>query len=332
MEIYFSARAEEDLVLYINEHYPQVTVGLTSLCRELAYALEKQGNKVYCFDDETIDERARLLVAIGDSEAIDKAKVQSLPYVVLSKDISLSSIQNIAVKGCQIMEYNYPNAVFIDTVHNEYHLQAEVTALALGVILESVGIVGSGLRTERAKDARDGVVRLMQTLADFKTTKETLEVVVDVLRSIGGAPFYALLDRFTFLRCAKNVAHARFYSIFSLLYLIRLFTKMDFCAILPYMDVVRVRTLCEEMGISSSASALSAKDLTYKLSIVDGLVPSIQELKGYLDRFWLEEGRVNVDFSLILTNVLLSASKAPKTNMLVDLVEAGFIDALLDSR
>ncbi|MBQ8178626.1 MAG: hypothetical protein IJ033_05475 [Clostridia bacterium] len=320
------------MALYVLEHYPGVAVGLTTESGELAYALEKQGNKTYYFDGAAVDERARFIIAIGGSEDVDNAKRQGLPYVVLSKDVPLSAIQGIGVVDFQIMEFNPPKAIFIDNLNNDFHLQAELTALSLGVLAEAVGIVGTGLRNERVKEAYLAVEKLTQALKEFKTHRELLEVIADVLARIKGAPFFAMLDKFITLRCTSNFTHARFYSIFSLLYLVRVFTKKKFCAILPYMDFVRVRTLCEEMGVSPSTPSLEAKEITYKLSLVEKLLPTTAELKEYLDRFWLEAGREKVDFGLILTSILLSASKAPKTNMLVDLAEAGFIDALLDSR
>lgn len=332
MEVYFSSVAEQDTALYILSHYPRVAVGMVGSNESLKYALEKQGNKVYMYDEKGMDERARFLIAIGGSEEVDIAKKLSLPYIVLSRDVPLSSMQKIGINDFQIMEYSYPNAVFIDTCKNYFHIQAELTTLALGVMLEAVGIVGTGLRNERAKSAYNGVIKIKKLLASFVGYEEMFDTIKETLALIGGAPFVAMVDKFAFLRCGDNLTHARFYSIFSLLYSIRLFTKCDFCAILPYMDLVRVRMLCEEMGLEISTSTVVAKDLTYNFSLIDELVPTKGELKGYLDRFWLEGDRVNLDFELLLTNILLASCKVPKTSMLVKLVECGYIDALIDSR
>lgn len=324
----FSENARLDAIKYISTHFKKVGVALVGRDDELLYMLQKSGSAVYPVESQEVDERARFMVVIGGSEKVDFAKKSGLPYLVISKEVPLSCLQRIGVYDYQIIEYGYPNILILDTYQNEFPLQGSLTYLAVGVMVECLSIVGSGLRSERVERALESVKVLKKTLKESFSSLALLECVKDCLEGIGGAPFLAMGEYVLKERAGENLPHAFFYLSFSLLYLLILFTKIDFWVILPYMDVVRVRMLAEEKP--PPTPPIVSKDLRYSLSLISPLLPSKVELMEYLTRFRLESGYKVVDSEEILISILLCGARAPKPNLIVELVENGYVDALVD--
>lgn len=329
METVFSSSPIQDVALYVLTHFPYSPAGVVGEDEGLFYALEKQGNKVYRIEDDGA-ECARVIIAVGGSREVDIAKRTELPYVVLCRGVPLSAIQKIGVYDYHILEYGYPKIIFIDESKDVFELQAEISVLSLGIMAEAIGLIGTGLRNEKAREAREVVFKIKEALNNFSTNYETLRLLTDCIKRIDGAPYFALLERIVEDRCIGNSLCARFYSVFSLLYLIREFTNIDFCVILPYMDLVRARMLADGMGAKIATEKVTEKDISYALGLVKDLLPSREELASYVERFRLEAGRETVDFKMLLSDFVLCAALSEKSNLSVDLVRSGYIDALID--
>ena len=330
MENLFTECPIEEVTKYLKEHFPYVTIGIVGEWEGLQYAIEKGGNLTQALSGIEHFPEVCFIVACGGSEEIDVAKSYRLPYLVLTKELPISAFQKIGINDFQIMEYGYPNIVIIDTNKNELQLQGGLTFLLLSILLECVGIVGSGLREGRVREAKEITQKVKEMLLDFAPIKEVLPEISELLEKISGARFSCSLERIIALNFPTEFAHARFYSIFCLLYVLCLFTKIDFCVILPHMDLIRVRMLAEEIGLKIVPKTISSKDVEWKLSFVKDLLPTKGELEGYLKRFRMESGKGKVDYKLVLSSLLLTSTLIKEPNLLVEVLESGYVDALID--
>lgn len=330
MENLFTECPIEEVTKYLKEHFPYVTIGIVGEWEGLQYAIEKGGNPTQILSGIEHFPEVCCIVACGGSEEIDVAKSYHLPYLVLTKELPFSAFQKIGINDFQIMEYGYPNIVIIETNKNELQLQSDLTLLLLSILLECVGIVGSGLREERVREAKKLIQKVKENLLDFAPIKEVLPEISEGLERIGGARFSCAMEKIIALTFPLELAHARFYSIFCLLYALCLFTKIDFCVILPHMDLIRVRMLAEEVGLKVVPKTISSKDIEWKLGFVKDLLPKKGELEGYLKRFLMERGNVMVDYKLVLSSLLLTSTLIKEPNLLVEVLESGYVDALID--
>ena len=328
MEILFSDAPESIVVDYVKNHYPYCNVGLVGRFDNLVYLLEKAGNKV--LDPFTPKgESARFIIVVGGDEEVERAKTIGLPYLVISKNVPLSAFQRIGIYNYQIVEYSYPKLVIFDNSQNEYLFQAEVRILLLSLYLECLNTLGSGLKGERQKRAEEVIKELRPILLEFHTVSELLDFCARGIEGLGGLPFVTYLNAVLLLYHPENLLYAKFYAVFSLLYLERQFTNIDFWVILPYMDIVRVRMLAEVHGIKVPLSRGQKRDVSYLLTLVKKHIPTEEELDNYLNGFRLEGGREKVDPDAIFSAIILASCLCPKKEMVSDIVESGYIDALI---
>ncbi len=330
MENLFTGCPIEEVTKYLKEHFPYVTIGIVGEWEELRYAIEKGGNPTQILSGAERFPEVCFIVVCGGSEEIDVAKSYHLPYLVLTNELPISAFQKVGINDFQIIEYGYPNIVIIDTSKNELQLQSDLTFLLLATLLECVGIVGSGLRGVQVKEAKKTIQIVKEMLLDFAPIQEVLPVISDALEKIGGARFASAMERVIALNFPAEFVHARFYGTFCLLYALCLFTKIDFCVILPHMDLIRVRMLAEEIGLKAITKTISSKELEWKLGFVKDLLPAKGELEGYLKRFRMERGNRCVDYKLVLSSLLVSSTLIREPNLLVEVLESGYVDALID--
>ena len=72
------------------------------------------------------------------------------------------------------------------------------------------------------------------------------------------------------------------------------------------------------------------KDVIRLEGVVKELLPKKGELEGYLKRFLMERGKVKVDYKLVLSSLLLTSTLIKEPNLLVEVLESGYVDALID--
>ena len=330
MKTIFSDSVLLEVTSYIKEHFPHVTIGLVGEWEGLRYAIEKGGNATRILRKNDSAQNVRFIVACGGSEEIDRAKEYKLPYLVLTRELPLSAFQEIGINDFQIVEYSYPKVVIIDTKENELSLQGDLTFLLTGALLESLGKVGAGVRSERVERTKIIACELKNAVRDFCSTERVLNNLIEWLKEIGGAPFLAMVERVTAFLCPENFAHARFYSIFCLLYALSLFTKIDFWVILPYMDLNRVRILADEMGITTLSKKVRPKDIPFKVGFLEEIMPTKCEILNFLKRFRMEKGVERMDLNRLLLSLTIATTFIKEPNLLVDVVESGYVDALID--
>ena len=328
MEIVFSDNPISCAVDYIKSNYPYCDIGAIGELGELEYLLNKCGNRVINIALEEC-ESARFIVAFGQDEEIDLAKSKGLPYMVISDGVPLSAFHSFGIYNYQKVEYGYPNIVIFDNSKNEYLFQAEARILLLSLYLECLSVLGSGLRGKKQGVSENLLKELRPMLCEFRTIEEILALCNKCIRALGGLEYVAFLNKVLDLYHPENLLHARFYALFSLLYLERRFTNIDFWVILPYMDEVRVRMLAETNGIKPPLSARRKVELSYLLALVEGYIPTEEELDFCLNGFRLEAGVERVDLSAILSAIILSAELCPKKELVRDIVESGYLDALI---
>ena len=328
MELVLTKKALEYAVDYIKSRYPYCEVGMVGRFDELKYALEKGGNKVSDLASKEPD-GARVVVAVGGDEEIDEAKSKGLPYVVLTRGVPLSAFQEFGIYNFQKVEYGYPNLVIFDNSQDEFLFQAEVRILLLSIYLECLSTLGSGLKGERQKRAKNLMEEMRKECDEFRTQEELLEFARESIEALGGLTLLAFLNKALSLYHPTNTVYAKFYAVFSLLYLTRRFTNIDFWVILPYMDEVRVRMLAEAQGIDPPRSGRRSVEVAYLLSLVEKYIPTEEELVAHLNAFRVEAGVERVDLDAILSALIMGATFCPKKEMVKDIVESGYLDALI---
>ncbi len=328
MDIIFTPTPVEQLLCYIREKYPYCDVCLIGDAPTLSYALEKGGNRVV-FGDGSLLESVRIVVAVGGEKEVELARQLGLPYAVLADGIFLSLLQDFYVYDFQKIENRYPNIAFIKKNEDGRKLRAELEILRLALSVECLNLLGSAIRTDKVKKGKETLSRLAEYEKDFHTDEEWFYFMADCIKGLGGLEYVSFLFGALERWHPENLFYAKYYSLFSLLYLIRLFTKIDFCVILPRVDLCRVRMLAESQGItlpknhnvqaSSFIPVLRAEDLWTEKELVESL--------GVF-RFCVGEGRV--DYDALLTSVILSVAVRPKKEMVGYFVDMGYVDALLN--
>ncbi len=328
MEIFFTPTPVEQLASYIKEHYPYCDVGLIGDFATLSPRLEKGGNRVFS-GRESFPESVRIIVAVGGEREVEEAKKFGLPYVVFATELSLSLIHNFGIYDFQKIEKGYPNAVFIEKDEDGRRLRAEVEILHLALLAECLNLIGSVERCDRAKKARETLLSLAEFKASFHTDEEWFLFIKDAVKEMGGLEYVAFLFSTLGVYHPENVFHARYYSLFSLLYLIRLFTKIDFCVILPRVDLCRVRMLAEVQGIKVPPQ-FNLKTPSFIPVLPTGCIPTERELMESLSVFRFCAGNEEIDFDAMLSSIILSATLRPKKEMVGYFVDMGYLDALLN--
>ena len=313
---------------YIKKNFPYCDIGIVGAFDELTYALRKEGNRA--IDISLIDaETVRFIVAFGGDKEIDFAKSKGLPYMVISSSVPLSAFHKFGIYNFQKLEYGYPKMVILDNSKNEYLFQAEVRTLLLSIYAECLSSLGCGLKGQRQRTAKNVLLELRPAFSEFRTTEETLELCRKSIRDVEGLEFVAYLNEVLELFHPENILHAKFYALFSLLYLERRFTNIDFWVILPYMDEVRVRMLAEAHGIKAPISTKRNVDISFLLKLVERYILNEEELDDCLNGFRLEAGVERVDTGAIISAVILAGELCPKKEMIRDIVESGYLDALI---
>lgn len=328
MEIVLCERPFEYVLDYVKKEYPYCDCGVVGDVFGLSRSLNKIGIRTYELEKEH-PESIRFIIALGGDEEIDFAKSFNLPYLVISSGVPLSVFHNFGIYNFQKIEYGYPKLVILDSSKDEYLFQAEVRILLLSLYVECVSLCGSGLKGEREKKAREIIKSVRGALGKFTTTGELLTLLPTWISQVGGLEQTAFINLCLGLYHPESTLQARFYALFSLLYLLRRFTNIDFWVILPYMDEVRVRTLAETSGIKIPPLTKRRVDLAYQLGLVKELLPTESELGEMLGAFRLEGGEEGVDLDAILSAITLGATLCQRKDIVRDIVECGYVDALL---
>ncbi len=330
MEFKFTKNVIEDVTAYVLKNFPYSSVALIGAENLLPY-LEKQGNKVYA-QKEKVQENVRLIIVAYNDDLIDYYKNYDIPLIVITKGAPIGVFSKYAVIDFHIVEKRYPKFVFFDTEDEERTLQKEISAVAISLLTECYLIVGSNLRNDYVKEAYSFIEPLKESMLKFNTNREQILLITGVFERLGIAEFTSLIDALSRMRAMGDVCSVRFYSAFLLLYLIRWFTNIDFCVILPYMDVVRLRIMCETLGIEQDLAPLT-REISYDFDLVKNMLPTKEELTYLLSRFKTElavsEGQ---DYDAILTDWTLVAELSKKPNLLTTIVRAGYVDALKHER
>lgn len=327
MEIVITKNLKESLLSYVTNNFPYCDVGVVGDFEYVRRALERAGNRVIdCYKE--VPPSVRVIIASGEEEAVLEAKKSGLPYVVAGQKVNLVTFQNFGIYDFQKVEYGYPNIVFLDNTNDEYLFQAEVEILLTALYVESLSIFGSGRLGEKERVAYNLLKEFVEIEGEFRTDEELLKFLSTGIEALGGLEYVSFLfETLNRLHPLDNI-HARFYALFSLLYLKRQFTNYDFCAILPCVDLVRARIIAELNGIKLPLERGRPPQVNFLLEQVKDFIPTENELEKLLNSFRLSAGDVKVDLDAIITAIIISAILLPKKHLVRDLVESGYLDAL----
>ena len=330
VEIKFTKNVKNDFLEYITLNFPMRTIGVIGEGFSYTRELERKGNGVV-FIDKSIPDEVAVIVTNDNAININKAKISNKPYVVLTDGVPTSAFSKYAVNGNRIDKYEYPKQVFIDMLSNPHKLQAESGCLALEVLVECIGIVGSTLITARAKRARDRAFDLKNLLTAYDTPEQVVATCATAIEYIDGLTFRLFIDYVMSKERVGNLARTRFYSAFSVLFLIRRFTNIDFCVILPYMDSLRARMLAQSLGIPlPQGKAKSFDNADYLLSMVEELLPTEKELLELKKRFDFLTPSAPVELNALINDYSLATECVDEDNLYTNLVKAGYFDALIE--
>ena len=306
------------------------TVGVYKESFCYTHLLEKGGNRVVNINDKVPDEVA-LLVVDGSSLSINRAKMSRVPYVVVAKGAPIGAFSKYYIKGNLITKYEYPNVLFIETNKDPKSLQAECLTLLLEVLAECLGALGSAVVDRRSKEAQVAGSRLKSMLNKPLTTEEIITECAAVVEQLDGITFRFFIDYLIALQGDESYAHARFYSVFSALFLNRRFTNIDFCVILPYMDSMRARMLAQSAGLPLPIATPKRCDNAERLiAFVEDLLPTEKELIQLKNRFDFLVEDVHIEIKPLLNDYLLATEYLQEDNLYTNLVKAGYFDALIE--
>ncbi len=321
--------AKSDLINYIANTFPHSPIAFYGEESELVGALERAGNRVYVCPKKVADDARAVVVAYADCY-LKEAKAEGLPLVVLTRGAPIEAFTNKAIIDNQYLETGYPKRVFIDIERGERVLQRSVLTLGFTLYVELVGVLGSGLKDARASFAFKRLKDVKERLLGFCSNAELLSFLVDVIKELNGVELTECFNYVASSRVGEDACSVRFYCAFSLLYLIRWFTNIDFCVILPYIDVVRLRELCKARGVKQWRSPLN-RDPRYELSLVKPFLPTQEELTLLLSQFRLT-GDERVKLEEILSDFTVATELARQPNIFIKLVSSGYVDATHQGR
>ena len=328
MEIFFTPNPVEQLIGYVREHYPYCDVCLIGDAPALSRALEKGGNRVLKGPDKNL-ESVRLAVSVGGERESESVKNTGVPYAVIADGAFLSLVQDFCVYGFQKIENRYPNIVFIKKDEDGKRLRAEVEILRLAVRVECLNLLGSVERTDKTGSAKETLGRVREYEENFHTDEEWFCFIADCVSALGGLEFVSYLFNALEIWHPQNLFYAKYYSLFSILYLTRLFTKIDFCVILPRVDLCRVRMLAETQGVKVPLNN-GVSPPSYLPALPQESLLTERELAESVGAFRFCVGEGRVDYDALLTSVILSVAVRPKKEMVGYFVDMGYVDALLN--
>lgn len=327
MEILFTPTPVEQLIGYVREHYPYCDVCLIGNAPTLFCALEKGGNRVIKGPAKNL-ESVRFAVAVGGEEEIDVVKNTGLPYAVIADGATLSLLQDFSVYDFQKIENRYPNIVLIKKNEDGKRLRAEVEILRLAVRVECLNLLGSVERTDKTKRAKETLWKIREYEEKLHTDEEWFCFIADCVSALGGLEFVSYLFNALEIWHPQNLFYAKYYSLFSLLYLTRLFTKIDFCVILPRVDLCRVRMLAEAQGVKVPINH-GVSPPSFLPALPQESLLTERELMESVGAFRFCVGNERIDYDALLLSVVTSVALRPKKELVGRFVDMGYFDALI---
>ncbi len=329
MEYSLTVSAKTDLVNYISKNFPNSPLAFYGKGGELVDAFERGGHKVFVCPKQ-LPENVRAVVVAYADWWIGEVKPSGVPLVVVTKGAPIEAFTNKTIKDNQYLETGYLKHVFIDIKDGELVLQKHLLTLGLSIFTELVGVLGSGVRDARATVAFKTLQELKERLLNFCSNSELLNFLAEIIEKLGGVELVECFNYVSFARVGEDACSVRFYCAFSLLYLIRWFTNIDFCVILPYIDVVRLRELCKTRGVKQWRQPLD-RDVRYELSLVKPFLLTQEELALLLSQFRIT-GEERVTLEEVISDFTVATELARQPNIFITLVSSGYLDATHQGR
>ena len=91
-----------------------------------------------------------------------------------------------------------------------------------------------------------------------------------------------------------------------------------------------MRILADEMGITTLSKKVRPKDIPFKVGFLEEIMPTKYEILNFLKRFRMEKWVERMDLNRLLLSLTIATTFIKEPILLVDVVESGYVDALID--